>query len=174
MADVNDVETVCGTLADPLNVLPVVSCPNTGVKKVTIRSLQASTRLTLSSVGIMHNCDCATTSLDSSLFPGQVTANPADSYLNVAVTETQTTDLYIYDTISLVCGDATGLTFCGTGRTATIYKSGVLDTSGLVTYSSGSLFVTAPDLTHVGTHIFEIRTSLDSVPGSEVVVTTSF
>jgi hypothetical protein len=70
VADVDDNETVCGTLADPLAVLPVVACPSTGVYKVTIRSLQASTQLTLSSVGIMHNCDCALTSLDSTLMPG--------------------------------------------------------------------------------------------------------
>lgn len=123
----------------------------------------------------MHNCDCALTSLDSTLMPGQVPTNPTVSYLNVAVTETQTTNLYVYDTISLVCGDGTGLTYCGTGRTVTIYKGGNVDSS-VVTYDSatGLLSVTPPDLTYVGTHYYEIRTSLDSLPGSETVVTSSF
>ena len=82
--DVNGAETILGSLASPLTTLPSISCSSSSVYKVTVRS-SINQRLQMASVGIMHTCDCTTTSLDQSLMPDQVPANPADAILYVAV-----------------------------------------------------------------------------------------
>ena len=99
----------------------------------------------------MHTCDCSLTSMDPRLMPEFVPANPARASLAVAVGRTATTDIYLFDSISLVCGDGTGLTYCGE-RSVTILRDDVVDNS-ILTFDSASskLKVTgAPE--NLGTH----------------------
>ena len=82
--DVNGVETFLGFLASPVTTLPSIACSSTSVYKVIVRSY-INQWLELASVGIMHTCDCAQTSMDPTLMPNLVPANPADASLYVAV-----------------------------------------------------------------------------------------
>ena len=82
--DVNGVETFLGFLASPVTTLPSIACSSTSVYKVIVRS-SILQYLELASVGIMHTCDCALTSMDPTLMPNLVPANPADASLYVAV-----------------------------------------------------------------------------------------
>ena len=82
--DVDGVETILGFLESPVTTLPSIDCESTSVYKVIVRSY-INQWLELASVGIMHTCDCALTSMDPRLMPNMVPANPADASLNVAV-----------------------------------------------------------------------------------------
>ena len=72
------------------------------------------------------------------------------------------------DTVSLVCGDASGKKFCGS-REIVIWDSNLnsihdLSTSNLFTYNSitGMLTVIASSFESIGTHNFIIKAQLSS------------
>ena len=122
----------------------------------------------------MHNCDCALTSMDPLLMPNLVPANPADASLYVAVGETVTTNIYLYDSISLVCGDGTGLTYCGASRSVTFLNGGVVDNSILTFDSANSELSVTGVYADIGTYFFEVKIAVDSVAGSEFTIQSAY
>jgi hypothetical protein len=80
--------------------------------------------------------------------------------------QVQTIVLQLMDSVSLVCGDATGNTFCGS-REIVIWDTNLnsvhdLSTSTIFTfdYTSGMLTVSASSIENIGTHNFILKAQL--------------
>ena len=76
--------------------------------------VSATNQLSIASLGILSNCDCRSTSFSSDLMninlknPNQITVE-----VDYDIGNSTNLTIYLYDTISLVCGDALGLNYCG-------------------------------------------------------------
>ena len=75
-----------------------------------------------------------------------------------------TTSFTLYDTVSLVCGDTTGTTFCGARSFEILDSSGDAITDELLTWALSADVVTitahATLESLVGTHLFQLRATL--------------
>ena len=76
--------------------------------------VSATNQLTVASLGIFSSCDCGLTSFSPDLMNINL-KNPSQISVEVDYNKGNLVHvtIYLYDTISLVCGDATGNNYCG-------------------------------------------------------------
>ena len=102
--DVNNDETLLGTIIDPYKSYPSVTVPaNINVAKIKISVDGNNKQLGLSSIGILHGCDCSQTSFNRNIYPAN-SPNSLDLSTTFPYNETPTiSDFEPIDTISKAC-----------------------------------------------------------------------
>lgn len=75
------------------------------IKNIEVNKMNKES-IAITSMGILHTCDCKTTQFNSHLMPGQYDQTA------FTVAQSKTLTFKVLDTVSLICGNGDGVTFC--------------------------------------------------------------